>query len=1077
MFFIKKITAKPTGTVIKDLRVQLSIQPMAWLKKFQDNKGIDILLELLSKIDKKYRNKTEGFRLQNEVLRTFKVCLHSKNDVEYFVDDGSRLKKLILSIDAGDQMVRQLTYEILALIVLFSDEDPTFLIPAFDYLKFTRNQNDRFLTLIESLKFEASPELIANVLVLINSIVNTVEDLYERMALRIEFNALGLDLILNDLKLNYSKSKSSISLELLSQIETFESDLEQDEEEYSDQIKSNFGHEIDFKDPKQLFFGIMSHIKNQEHIHPPFYTLMKHLIEFPTDKTRGTKIWWFASKIIQQLSMPKDSFAFAEQNRTFDIEEILNSSTDKIDLENLREEKFVQIEKLKNEIEELKINLKKVEEKTGSKSTEDVQILQVAKLKAERSLEERNKELKQLKDKFEQEKNIVVLETKTLRSELFIFKEKNQNLMQQLSDIKDRLKDTRKTLDRTNSFNISADKEELIRNVNELQKENVMLRKSLNEEKKQIKKDEQIVDSEQIEKLHQKLNEAQSQILENMSLVNSQIEKEKLLMTQIELKEIEFNKLKQDNSVLKELLNSTQQNEQIKNQKNEEIKNAQPQNINSLPHSPTSPIPPPAPPLNFNGPPAPPSPVKKNSLGPKPNIPMKSLQWSKLSNSQASKSVFKEFDLSKVTLDTVALESLFAMKIIQSKPSTSKLELHVKKEQLISFLEPKRLTNIGIFIQSFKNNFREIAEAILMVNEEILTTDLVSKLIDNAPLEEETKSILNHVNQGAGLDQLQNVDRFFYQLALIPNLINRLQCISFKVNFEAKISELRVSALRVKKANKDFLNHNSTFKLLLEFILAIGNFMNNGNSKGNAIGFHLNSLLQLSSVKALNNKTTLLDYLVEFLQSKSEFSDILKLPQDLADLQLSTKINWNVLQGDLQDLQKGLIEVQNSAQNVSKSENKLDVFKEIIIPALENFSTVLANVESQFKEVDETYSKISLMFGFVDHVTPPEEFYGIIVSFLNDMEKSIKNTSIDKTKSEKENRRKKLEEQRKALEEKKKAIKIAKSPDLINQNPIKDEDIQSIVSNARSGSNNRFKKNLLRRQETLRQKRAQENLK
>ena len=58
---------------------------------------------------------------------------------------------------------------------------------------------------------------------------------------------------------------------------------------------------------------------------------------------------------------------------------------------------------------------------------------------------------------------------------------------------------------------------------------------------------------------------------------------------------------------------------------------------------------------------------------------------------------------------------------------------------------------------------------------------------------------------------------------------------------------------------------SSALKQVLKAVLAVGNAMNEGTSKGGASGCTLDSLLRLSSTKARDKKSTLLDYVSEVM--------------------------------------------------------------------------------------------------------------------------------------------------------------------------------------------------------------------
>ena len=62
--------------------------------------------------------------------------------------------------------------------------------------------------------------------------------------------------------------------------------------------------------------------------------------------------------------------------------------------------------------------------------------------------------------------------------------------------------------------------------------------------------------------------------------------------------------------------------------------------------------------------------------------------------------------------------------------------------------------------------------------------------------------------------------------------------------------------------------NSNGFKILLKYILALGNYMNGGTKKGKAYGFSLNSLKQLLSSKSKDNKITLMEYLITIIKNE-----------------------------------------------------------------------------------------------------------------------------------------------------------------------------------------------------------------
>jgi len=115
-------------------------------------------------------------------------------------------------------------------------------------------------------------------LIMLRRLVNTVEDLDERMSVRYELLQLGLESVIADVK------ERDPSKEILAQIEIYEGDVSQDRAEFDDRVQSL---PENFSDPKQMFMTLLGHIKPAPHIFAPFASVMKHLLELPIDKVGG----------------------------------------------------------------------------------------------------------------------------------------------------------------------------------------------------------------------------------------------------------------------------------------------------------------------------------------------------------------------------------------------------------------------------------------------------------------------------------------------------------------------------------------------------------------------------------------------------------------------------------------------------------------------------------------------------------------------------------------------------------------------------------------------------------------------
>lgn len=96
---------------------------------------------------------------------------------------------------------------------------------------------------------------------------------------------------------------------------------------------------------------------------------------------------------------------------------------------------------------------------------------------------------------------------------------------------------------------------------------------------------------------------------------------------------------------------------------------------------------------------------------------------------------------------------------------------------------------------------------------------------------------------------------------------------------------------------------------LLELVLALGNYVNRGNARGNAGGFRLASLNRLVDTKSSCSKgTTLLHYLVQILESR--FREVLEIEEDMPHVRTAARVSMADLQKEVANLKNGLQDVQ-----------------------------------------------------------------------------------------------------------------------------------------------------------------------
>jgi hypothetical protein len=148
-------------------------------------------------------------------------------------------------------------------------------------------------------------------------------------------------------------------------------------------------------------------------------------------------------------------------------------------------------------------------------------------------------------------------------------------------------------------------------------------------------------------------------------------------------------------------------------------------------------------------------------------------------------------------------------------------------------------------------------------------------------------------------EALTSAEQFLIKLWLdLPFFIPRLKCLWFKAQFYVDFSDVKDKIAVVRDA-ATIVTKSQSFQKFLLVILEVGNFLNHGTLKGNAVGFNLDSLRLLEGCKGYDtDKTSLLKFVLGQLQKEdpgclafiNEF-DVCKAASllSLADLEASVQ--------------------------------------------------------------------------------------------------------------------------------------------------------------------------------------------
>lgn len=113
---------------------------------------------------------------------------------------------------------------------------------------------------------------------------------------------------------------------------------------------------------------------------------------------------------------------------------------------------------------------------------------------------------------------------------------------------------------------------------------------------------------------------------------------------------------------------------------------------------------------------------------------MKALHWDKLSSRDTGNTVWDQANAGDVSLDFQQLESLFALKDAPPAKARGSVSARARAVQLIDL---KRAHNISIQLTGLRRPFPEIRQALLSMDEGILTAEILGVLDRAVPTDAE----------------------------------------------------------------------------------------------------------------------------------------------------------------------------------------------------------------------------------------------------------------------------------------------------------------------------------------------------
>ncbi|XP_044533832.1 delphilin [Gracilinanus agilis] len=310
-----------------------------------------------------------------------------------------------------------------------------------------------------------------------------------------------------------------------------------------------------------------------------------------------------------------------------------------------------------------------------------------------------------------------------------------------------------------------------------------------------------------------------------------------------------------------------------------------------------------------------------------------------------------------------------------------------KKKDVVEILSHKKAYNTSILIAHLKLSPPELRQILMNMESERLEPSHLKQLLLYAPDAEEEKRYQGYRDTPS---QLSEPDQFVLQMLSVPEYKTRLRSLYFKTTLQEKTEEIKGSYECVHQASLELKNSKKLAKIL-EFVLAMGNYLNNGQPKTNkTTGFKINFLTELNSTKTVDGKSTFLHILAKSLSQ--HFPELLGFAKDLPTVPLAAKVNQRMLTTDLTDLHITISEIQTACQKMPATSD--DKFALVMTSFLEMAQPAVRALDTLQHKAMEEFSRVLSFFGEDSKVTTSEAFFGIFAEFMSKFERAFSDVQV-----------------------------------------------------------------------------------
>ncbi|KAI8600503.1 hypothetical protein EDD21DRAFT_376993 [Dissophora ornata] len=373
----------------------------------------------------------------------------------------------------------------------------------------------------------------------------------------------------------------------------------------------------------------------------------------------------------------------------------------------------------------------------------------------------------------------------------------------------------------------------------------------------------------------------------------------------------------------------------------------------------------------------------------KPTRPMKQLFWNKLPTGTITQTVWKDIcdpssDLGTIELDYAEIDELFC----KNQTLSANVAATAEKKKTVSLFSVSRANNIAIMLSRIKLSYPEIRIALMEILDEKLSIENLKAIKQYVPTGDEIELIKEYDRDFEGLG---NAEKYYREIMDIPRLSERVSAMVFRRRLEIDVGELKPE-MDVLRLTIQELQSSRRLKSLLKTVLLMGNHLNATSFRGNAYGFQLDALLKIRDTKGVDGikpgSSTLLHYLAKSINAKDP--SLLKFLEEVPHLEAAARISMQTLMNSVNSLVAGMNQIREEIRVLRRI--RISPPNDHFIDIMERFADAneegIQNVVLLGQGLEQDLRQLLIFYGEDATNTKPEDFFGMLVSFSTQLQKS-----------------------------------------------------------------------------------------